>query len=86
MGGADAIVFTGGIGENSAPIRQRICAGLEWLGIELDDEVNNKLYGGKEGEAGTAKSKVKIFVIPTNEELLIARDTARSVRNAPRRW
>jgi len=86
MGGADAIVFTGGIGENSVPIRQRICSGLEWLGIDLDEEANNQLYGGKEGEAGKENSRVKIFVIPTNEELLIARDTARSVRNAPRRW
>jgi acetate kinase len=86
MGGADAIVFTGGIGENSVPIRHRICSGLEWLGIELDAEANNQLYGGKEGEAGKEGSKVKIFVIPTNEELLIARDTARSIRNAPRRW
>ena len=86
MGGADAIVFTGGIGENSAPIRQRICAGLEWLGIEIDEKANEKLVGGKEGEAGKESSKVKIFVIPTNEELLIARDTVRSVRNAPRRW
>jgi acetate kinase len=86
MGGADAIVFTGGIGENSVEVRRRICAGLEWLGIELDGEANDKLYGGKEGEMGIANGKVKLFVIPTNEELLIARDTVRSVRNAPRRW
>jgi len=86
MGGADAIVFTGGIGENSSEVRRRICAGLEWLGIELDVDVNDKLIGGKEGEMGRANSKVKLFVIPTNEELLIARDTVRSVRNAPRRW
>ncbi len=86
MGGADAIVFTGGIGENSAPIRQRICSGLEWLGIEIDEEINSTLCGGREGEAGKQTSTVKIFVIPTNEELLIARDTVRSVRNAPRRW
>jgi acetate kinase len=86
MSGADAIVFTGGIGENSPPVRQRICSGLEWLGIELDEEANGQLYGGKEGETGKPSSKVKIFVIPTNEELLIARDTVRSVRNAPRRW
>jgi acetate kinase len=86
MSGADAIVFTGGIGENSPQIRQRICAGLEWLGIDLDEEANGQLYGGKEGETGKSSSKVKIFVIPTNEELLIARDTVRSVRNAPRRW
>ncbi len=86
MGGADAIVFTGGIGENSAEVRRRVCAGLEWLGIELDVDANDKLYGGKEGEMGLASSKVNLFVIPTNEELLIARDTVRSVRNAPRRW
>ena len=86
MGGADAIVFTGGIGENSAEVRRRVCAGLEWLGIELDVDANEKLIGGKEGEMGSAGSKVKLFVIPTNEELLIARDSVRSVRNAPRRW
>ncbi|MCX6145005.1 MAG: acetate kinase [Ignavibacteriales bacterium] len=86
MGGADAIVFTGGIGENSVEVRRRVCAGLEWLGIELDVDANEKLVGGKEGEMGQASSKVKLFVIPTNEELLIARDTVRSVRNAPRRW
>ncbi len=86
MGGADAIVFTGGIGENSPPVRQRICAGLEWLGIELDEEPNAQLYGGKEGEMGKKSSRVRLFVIPTNEELLIARDTVRSVRNVPRRW
>jgi acetate kinase len=86
MGGADASVFTGGIGENSSEVRRRVCAGLEWLGIDLDVDANDKLYGGKEGEMGRAGSKVKLFVIPTNEELLIARDTVRSVRNAPRRW
>jgi acetate kinase len=86
MGGADALVFTGGIGENSVEVRRRICAGLEWLGIDLDVDANEKLVGGKEGEMGKANSKVKLFVIPTNEELLIARDTVRSVRNAPRRW
>ena len=86
MGGADAIIFTGGIGENSPQVRQRICAGLEALGIELDEDANDKLVAGKEGEMGRPKSKIKLFVIPTNEELLIARDTVRSVRNAPRRW
>jgi acetate kinase len=86
MSGADAIVFTGGIGENSPPVRQRICRELEWLGIEIDEEVNAQFFGGKEGEMGKPGSRVKLFVIPTNEELLIARDTVRSVRNAPRRW
>ena len=86
MSGADAIVFTGGIGENSPPVRQRVCRELEWLGIEIDEEVNAQLFGGKEGEMGKPGSRIKLFVIPTNEELLIARDTVRSVRNAPRRW
>jgi acetate kinase len=86
MGGADAVVFTGGIGENSAEVRRRVCSGLEWFGIDMDVDANDKLYGGKEGEMGRPNSKVKLFVIPTNEELLIARDTVRSVRNAPRRW
>jgi acetate kinase len=86
MGGADAIVFTGGIGENAPAIRQRICAGLEWLGIEVNEETNAHLPGGKEGEISGKSSRVKVFVIPTNEELLIARDTVRCVHNAPRRW
>ena len=86
MSGADAIVFTGGIGENSPPVRQRICAGLEWLGIEIDEDANAQLFSGKEGEIAKPTSKVRLFVIPTNEELLIARDTVRSVRDVPRRW
>jgi acetate kinase len=86
MNGADAIVFTGGIGENSAVIRQRICAGLEWFGIEIDEELNNAKVGGKEGEINLPTATMKIFVIPTNEELLIARDTVRCVKDAPRRF
>ncbi|MBI3586107.1 MAG: acetate kinase [Ignavibacteriales bacterium] len=86
MNGADAIIFTGGIGENSKTIRQRICTGLEWLGVEIDEKRNNELQHGKEGEISKAGSKVKLYVIPTNEELLIARDTVRSVKDAPRRW
>jgi acetate kinase len=86
MGGADSIVFTGGIGENSPQIRQRICTGLGNLGIQIDEKANDQLVGGKEGEMGAADGTIKLYVIPTNEELLIARDTVRSVRNAPRRW
>ncbi len=86
MGGADAIVFTGGIGENSAVIRERICNGLSWMGLKLDINKNTALTNGKEGEITTVDSKIKGFVIPTNEELLIARDTVRTVKNAPRRW
>ncbi len=86
MRGTDAIAFAGGIGENSPEIRQRICGGLEWFGIILDDKLNKQHVGGKEGEISTKDSKVKVYVIPTNEEMLIARDTVRCVKNVPRRW
>ena len=74
MGGVDAIVFTAGIGENSIDLRRRICEGLEYMGIERDAEKNNTR--GQEVDVSAAGSKVKIFVIPTNEELMIAMDTA----------
>ena len=85
-GPADAIVFTGGIGENSAEIRKRICAGLEWMGIVLDPLANEATTRGKEGVVSDATSRIKLYVIPTNEELLIARDTVRCVKAVPRRW
>jgi acetate kinase len=85
MNGADAIIFTGGIGENAAPIRQRICANFEWFGIDIDEQLNVEKVGGKEGEINTKKSRIKVFVIPTNEELLIARDTVRCVLDVPRK-
>ena len=74
MNGVDAIVFTAGLGENSGPMRKAVCEGLSFLGIELDDAENNKR--GEEVEITKPSSKVKVFVIPTNEELVIARDTA----------
>jgi acetate kinase len=86
MNGADAVVFTGGIGENSAEVRGRICSGLGFLGIALDEAKNAAAVGGKEGDISAEGVRVRVFVIPTNEELLIARDTVRCVRNAPRRW
>jgi len=86
MGGAHAVVFTGGIGENSSLIRERICNGLESIGIVLDKKRNDEMVQGREGEISTLDSKMKVFVIPTNEELLIARDTVRTVKNVPRRW
>ncbi|MFQ5707358.1 MAG: acetate/propionate family kinase [bacterium] len=86
MGGAEAIVFTGGIGENSPTIRERICRNLQCLGLDLDSRTNKSLSGGKSGEITKKGSQLKAFVIPTNEELLIARDTVRVVENAPRRW
>lgn len=79
MGGADAVVFTGGIGENSAEIRTRICHDLEWCGLRLDESVNSKMTGGNEGSISAAESRLKAYVIPTDEELLIARDTVRCV-------
>jgi acetate kinase len=86
VSGADAIVFTGGIGENSAEIRQKICAGLEWMGIELDAERNNAYQPGTDGLITKESSRIPIYVIPTDEELLIARDTVRCVRAAPQRF
>ena len=73
MGGLDVVVFTAGLGENSASNRFDICQGLEFLGIEIDAAKNNTR--GKEVEISKDGSKVKVFVIPTNEEVMIARDT-----------
>ncbi len=78
MNGADAIVFAGGIGENAPEIRARACAGLEWLGITVDVEKNAALVG-KEGRFDGPGSRVELRVIPTDEELLIARDTRQVV-------
>jgi acetate kinase len=86
MNGADAIIFTGGIGENAPEVRQRICGGLDWIGIQLDPEANEKTTGRKEGLISAPDSRVQVYVIPTNEELLIARDTVRCIENVPRRW
>jgi acetate kinase len=84
--GADAIVFTGGIGENSVEIRARICKDMEFLGIAIDPAKNKAMIRGKEGEIGVEGSRVRVLVIPANEELLIARDTVRCIKDAPRRW
>ncbi len=75
MGGVDAIVFTAGVGENDIHTRQQVCAGLEFLGVKLDADRNN--VRGKVTEISAADSKVKVFLIPTNEELAIAQDTLR---------
>jgi acetate kinase len=74
MGGADAIVFTGGIGENAPAIREQICSGLEWAGLRLDRE-RNRALSGVDGEITAPGSALRVYVIPTDEELLIARDT-----------
>ena len=73
MGGLDVLVFTAGLGENSAAARKQICEGLEFLGITIDDNKNN--VRGKEVEISKDNETVKVFIIPTNEELMIARDT-----------
>ena len=83
MNGADAVVFTGGIGENSPEVRARICDGLQWIGIELDEELNRKQIHGREGLITKEGSRCAVYVIPTNEELLIARDTVRCVLKDP---
>jgi len=75
LNGCDCLVFTAGVGENGIDIRSHICADLDALGIKLDVEKNN--VRGKEVDVATEDSKVRIFVIPTNEELVIARDTYR---------
>jgi acetate kinase len=83
MNGADAVVFTGGIGENSPEVRARICDGLQWIGIELNEELNRSHTGGREGLISKEGSHPTVYVIPTDEELLIARDTVRCVLNEP---
>ncbi len=75
LNGCDCLVFTAGVGENAIDIRENICKGLEALGIEIDPEKNN--VRGKAVDVATDNSKVRIFVIPTNEELVIATDTYR---------
>jgi acetate kinase len=73
LGGADAIVFTGGIGENGQDIRGQVCAGLEDLGIELDANLNQSVEG--ETKISTSGSRTSIWVVPTNEEIVVARKT-----------
>ncbi len=75
MGGVDAIVFTGGIGENNPQYRDRVCDKLKFMGVEIDYAVNDQMRRGPEGEISTPDSKVKVYVVCTNEELMIARDT-----------
>lgn len=73
MNGIDALIFTAGLGENSPEMRYEICKGLTFFGMEMDEEKNK--IRGKEADVSVQNSKVKILVIPTNEELMIARDT-----------
>ena len=82
MGGADAIVFTGGIGENSPEVRGRICEGMEWARLRLDESRNREMVG-REGLISSDDSPLRVYAIPTNEELLIARDTVRCILGEP---
>jgi acetate kinase len=82
MGGADAVIFTGGVGENAPEIRARICEGLEWAGLTIDVDQNAQAIG-REAQISTAGSKLHAWVIPTDEELLIARDTVRCILGEP---
>lgn len=82
LGGADAIVFTGGIGENSPDVRARICADMEWAGLHVDARKNQETVG-REGMISTDDSKLLAYAIPTDEELLIARDTVRVIKGEP---
>ncbi|MDE6805995.1 MAG: acetate/propionate family kinase, partial [Muribaculaceae bacterium] len=79
LGGVDIIVFTGGVGENQTGTREKICRQLEYLGITFNEEANK--VRGKEIEISGPDSKVKVVVIPTDEELMIARDTAEIAGN-----
>ena len=77
MGGLDAVVFTAGIGENNPDIRQRVCTNMEFMGISIDPEKNNTR--GIEIDISTEDAKVRTLIIPTNEELAIARETIRLI-------
>lgn len=79
MGGADALIFTGGIGENAAEVRKRICQNLDFLGIAIDPAKNDATVFGAEGNISAGNSKIQTWVVPSNEELIIARDTFRCV-------
>jgi acetate kinase len=83
LNGCDAICFSAGIGENAPDSRAAICAGLENLGIKIDPKLNKQAVGGKEMKISTKDSAIEVYVIPTNEELVLARDTCRVVLGAP---
>ena len=85
-GGTDGLIFTGGIGENAPVVREKICRGLEFLGVALDPGRNAALKGGASGPITAEGARLPAYVIPTDEELLIARDAVRVVENVPRPW
>lgn len=77
MGGAEAVVFSGGIGENAPEVRRRICQNLDWLGLDLDEQRNAACRNGIEGQVSADGARLRAYVIPTDEELMIARETVR---------
>jgi acetate kinase len=77
LGGADAIVFSGGIGENCKLVRSGVCAGMDWAGIVLDDALNQEAKG--EARISTAGSRTQVWVVPTNEEIVVARQAAEAI-------
>ena len=83
MGGAEAIVFTAGIGENRHELRSAVCAGLEDLGVRIDPDANARTVRGAEGVISTPDSQIKVLVIPANEELVIAREVYRYMQAHP---
>ena len=80
LGGADAIVFSAGIGENSSIIRAGVCQNMEWAGIELDQAKNASLPRGSESRISTENSRVQVWVVPTNEEIVVARQTVEAIQ------
>jgi len=86
MGGADAVVFAGGIGENSPEIRARVVDGMEWAGLSLDPAANTATVNGAEGRISREGARLAAWVIPTDEELLVARDTVRIVLGIDARY
>jgi acetate kinase len=85
-GGADALIFTGGIGENSSEVRSRVCAGLQWMGLEIEPQRNSDHGRSTNGLISNDSSRLAAYVIPTDEELLIARDTVRCVAGVEQRY
>ncbi len=86
MGGAQALLFAGGIGENSAPVRAMVCEGLQWIGVRLDEQRNRAMVNGAEGKISTDDSPIEVWVVPTDEEVLIARDTVRVIEGLESRY
>ena len=79
VGNAEAVIFSGGIGENAPAVRQKICAGMEWCGLILDDVKNSSAIGA-EGSISQSDARIQVYVIPSDEETIIARETARLFR------